>query len=236
MCPPHALPTQSTGSVRPRPSSASAGAWAQSSKVKSQCIGSLLPCDGPSIAIRVRGARSSSASSSSIKGAQDPESMTKLCHRIVPGPVPRRSTCRRPRWVGTNSSVEQAITASTITSVTETSVSVVSSTLMAASRDLPADRQAVGQLLVRLTRQFRRDLAAPQVERGYGDIRDPHLQIFGNIRTGSIRLTTLAARAQLSLAATSELVNDLAALGYLSRRPDPQDGRAKLIELTHRGR
>jgi DNA-binding MarR family transcriptional regulator len=79
-------------------------------------------------------------------------------------------------------------------------------------------------------------LAAPQVEQGYGDIRDPHLQIFGNIRTGSIRLTELATRAQLSLAATSELVNDLAALGYLTRRPDPQDGRAKLIELTNRGR
>jgi DNA-binding MarR family transcriptional regulator len=107
---------------------------------------------------------------------------------------------------------------------------------MASSRDLPTNRQAVGQLLVRLTRQFRQDLAAPHAEQGYGDIRDPHLQIFGNIRTGSIRLTTLAARAQLSLAATSELVNDLATLGYLTRRPDPQDGRAKLIELTDRGR
>ncbi|WP_204807706.1 MarR family winged helix-turn-helix transcriptional regulator [Mycobacterium riyadhense] len=104
------------------------------------------------------------------------------------------------------------------------------------SMNLPTDRQAVGQLLVRLTREFRRDLAAPRVERGYSDIRDPHLQIFGNIRTGSIRLTELASRAQLSLAATSELVNDLVALGYLTRRPDPQDGRAKLIELTDRGR
>lgn len=106
---------------------------------------------------------------------------------------------------------------------------------MATSRDLPPDRQAIGQLLVRLTRQFRNDLAAPHVEQGYGDIRDPHLQIFGNIRMGGIRLTELAARAQLSLAATSELVNDLAALGYLARRPDPDDGRAKLIDLTERG-
>ncbi|MHA7652368.1 MarR family winged helix-turn-helix transcriptional regulator [Mycobacterium sp. ML4] len=107
---------------------------------------------------------------------------------------------------------------------------------MATSRDLPADRQAIGQLLVRLTRQFRTELAAPHTEQGYRDIRDPHLQIFGNIRMGGIRLTELASRAQLSLAATSELVNDLSALGYLIRRPDPQDGRAKLIDLTGRGR
>ena len=31
-------------------------------------------------------------------------------------------------------------------------------------------------------------------------------------------------------------MNDLDALGYLIRRPDPRDGRAKLIELTDRGR
>ena len=55
-------------------------------------------------------------------------------------------------------------------------------------------------------------------------------------REGEVRLTELAARAQLSLAATSELVNDLVALGYLTRRPDPADGRAKLIDLTNRGR
>ena len=107
---------------------------------------------------------------------------------------------------------------------------------MAQSRDLPANRPAVGQLLVRLTRQFRQELAAPRERRGYGDVREPHLQIFGNIRTGSVRLTELASRAQLSLAATSELVNDLEHLGYLYRSPDPQDGRAKLIELTDRGR
>ncbi|MCP9272894.1 MarR family winged helix-turn-helix transcriptional regulator [Mycolicibacterium arenosum] len=106
---------------------------------------------------------------------------------------------------------------------------------MPSSSDLPPDRLAIGQLLVRLLRLFRDDLAAPAADRGYDDIREVHYQIFGNIRTGGIRLTELAARAQLSLAAASELVNDLAALGYLTRRPDPQDGRAKLIDLTARG-
>jgi DNA-binding MarR family transcriptional regulator len=105
-----------------------------------------------------------------------------------------------------------------------------------ASSDLPADRQAIGQLLVRLLREFRLDLAAPRAEAGFGDIRDPHMQIFGNVRIGGNRLTELADRAQLSLAATSELVNDLEKMGYLVRRPDPADGRAKLIDLTKRGR
>lgn len=107
---------------------------------------------------------------------------------------------------------------------------------MAPSRGTPTDRLAIGQLLVRLLREFRNDLAAPRAEAGYGDVRDPHFQIFGNIRMGGIRLTELAERAQLSLAATSELVNDLENLGYLTRRPDPADGRAKLIDLTDRGR
>ncbi|MCV7300049.1 MarR family transcriptional regulator [Mycobacterium barrassiae] len=106
---------------------------------------------------------------------------------------------------------------------------------MAASRDRAQDRLAIGQLLVRLLREFRDDLAAPRAEAGYSDIRETHFQIFGNIRMGGIRLTELADRAQLSLAAASELVNDLVDLGYLTRRPDPADGRAKLIDLTKRG-
>ncbi len=106
---------------------------------------------------------------------------------------------------------------------------------MAKSRARAPDRLAIGQLLVRLLREFRDDLAAPRADAGYGDVREPHFQIFGNIRMGGIRLTELAERAQLSLAATSELVNDLVGLGYLTRRPDPADGRAKLIDLTERG-
>jgi DNA-binding MarR family transcriptional regulator len=107
---------------------------------------------------------------------------------------------------------------------------------MATSRHLRTDRLAVGQLLVRLLREFRRELSAPAAAAGYGDIRDPHLQIFGTIGMGGVRLTDIAARAQLSLAATSELVNDLQELSYLERHPDPSDGRAKLICLTERGR
>lgn len=72
-------------------------------------------------------------------------------------------------------------------------------------------------------------------ERGFGDIRRPHLQIWGNLAGQGRRLTELATRAELSLSATSELVNELEQLGYLQRVPDPRDGRAKLIVPTDRG-
>jgi DNA-binding MarR family transcriptional regulator len=106
---------------------------------------------------------------------------------------------------------------------------------MPTSRDLPADRVAVGQLLGRLLRHFRTELLAAAAASGFSDVREPHLQIFGNLYGGA-RLTDLANRAQLSLAATSELVNDLQRLGYVQRLPDPVDGRAKLIVPTDRGR
>ncbi len=108
--------------------------------------------------------------------------------------------------------------------------------MMPTSRDLPADRLAIGQLLVRLLRQFRAELFQPAARQGYPDLREPHLHIFGNLGVDGIRLTDLAARAQLSLATTSELVSDLQRLGYLERRPDDSDRRAKVIFPTPRGR
>ena len=107
---------------------------------------------------------------------------------------------------------------------------------MPSSRDLPTDRLAIGQLLGRLLREFRRELFAPAADHGYADLREPHLQIFGNVGIDGVRLTELAARAQLSLATTSELVSELQRLGYLERRPDGADRRAKLIFPTERGR
>ncbi|MGD9985395.1 MarR family winged helix-turn-helix transcriptional regulator [Pseudonocardia sp.] len=104
------------------------------------------------------------------------------------------------------------------------------------TRPLPDDRLAVGQVLVRLLQRFRRDVFALAAEHGVTDIREAHLHVFGNVGVDGVRLTTLARRAQLSLAACAELVDDLQAKGYLERRRDPSDGRAKLIYPTSRGR
>ena len=107
---------------------------------------------------------------------------------------------------------------------------------MSTSRGLPSDRLAIGQILGRLLYQFRSELFDSAGADGrFLDIRFPHLQVWGNVGTEGIRLTDLAAKAQLSLAACSELVDELQDLGYLRRQPDPSDGRAKLILPTPKG-
>src|SRR5919197_1117669 len=76
--------------------------------------------------------------------------------------------------------------------------------------------------------EFRRDLA----EAGYGDIRPTHGCVFRFVRGDGMRLTELAGMTKQSV---GEVVDDLGALGYVERVPDPLDGRAKLIRLTDRG-
>jgi DNA-binding MarR family transcriptional regulator len=46
----------------------------------------------------------------------------------------------------------------------------------------------------------------------------------------------MAARAGITAQSMGELVDDLTSVGYVERRPDPSDRRAKRIHLTARGR
>ena len=63
-----------------------------------------------------------------------------------------------------------------------------------------------------------------------------HSAVFAQIRPEGSRLTELARGANMTPQAMGELVDELEELGYLERRPDPTDRRAKLILLTDRGR
>jgi DNA-binding MarR family transcriptional regulator len=63
-----------------------------------------------------------------------------------------------------------------------------------------------------------------------------HSAVFAQIRTEGSRLTDLARGANITPQAMGELVDELEELGYVERRPDPTDRRAKLIVLTDRGK
>jgi DNA-binding MarR family transcriptional regulator len=98
------------------------------------------------------------------------------------------------------------------------------------------ERLPVGQLLGNLLRLFRAELAERgESSTGVEGIRPAHLQVFGVIKADGTRLTDLAASADMSLSAMAELVDALEQLGYVERRPDPRDRRAKLVCLTDSG-
>ena len=63
-----------------------------------------------------------------------------------------------------------------------------------------------------------------------------HSAVFAQISPEGSRLTELARKANMTSQAMGELVDELVDMGYVVRRPDPGDGRAKLIVLTKRGR
>ena len=71
---------------------------------------------------------------------------------------------------------------------------------------------------------------------GHPDIREGYGCVFGfiDLEHGS-RLTELAERAGLTKQAVGEAVTDLERIGYVTREPDPEDGRAKIIKLTDHG-
>jgi len=59
--------------------------------------------------------------------------------------------------------------------------------------------------------------------------------VFAQIRPEGARLTQLAAGANMTPQAMGEIVDEMEEIGYVVRRPDPADRRAKLIILTPRG-
>ena len=81
----------------------------------------------------------------------------------------------------------------------------------------------------RMTQLVDRELAADGVDsNGYGS-----LSLIG-VR-GSMRLTELADELGMPLTTASDVVRRLETRGHVRRRPNPEDGRSFLFELTARG-
>lgn len=79
------------------------------------------------------------------------------------------------------------------------------------------------------------EIVAGVAEAGFPQ-RPAHSGVFAHIDIESgTRLTELARRATITPQAMGELVDDLERMGYVARRPDPGDRRAKLIALTPHG-
>jgi DNA-binding MarR family transcriptional regulator len=99
-----------------------------------------------------------------------------------------------------------------------------------------ARRATLTTLLLDTAHRLVDELVSRLAAAGYADIRPAHSRVFENLDPEGTRLTELARRARMTQPSMTELVAGLEASGYLARRPDPTDGRARLVMLTPAGR
>ena len=73
-------------------------------------------------------------------------------------------------------------------------------------------------------------------ESGFDDFEPAHFTVFRYPNPDGARPSELAARLGISKQSLSYLLRELERLGYLERRPDPADLRAKRVVVTRRGK
>lgn len=72
--------------------------------------------------------------------------------------------------------------------------------------------------------------------KGFDDLTVAQCRIAQRLSPEGIRLTDLAEQAQVTKQTAGALIGDLERSGYVLRRPDPADARARLVMLSARGR
>lgn len=70
---------------------------------------------------------------------------------------------------------------------------------------------------------------------GFGDLTMAQCRLAQRLSPTGIRLTELAEQARITKQTAGALVDELERNGYVTRRPDPADARARLVVLSERG-
>ncbi|MGK3201455.1 MarR family winged helix-turn-helix transcriptional regulator [Amycolatopsis sp. MEPSY49] len=93
----------------------------------------------------------------------------------------------------------------------------------------------LGVLSGRLLFAVQRELFATLAEQGFDDLKHRHGAVLAYLDPDGVRATELSRLSGQYKQIIGTLIDELAALGYVERRPDPSDRRAKLICPTERG-
>lgn len=71
---------------------------------------------------------------------------------------------------------------------------------------------------------------------GFDDIRAPHANVFPFVPSHGIQASRLARLARVRKQTMTQTLDEMERVGYVQRRPDPDDGRGRLVFLTPRGK
>jgi DNA-binding MarR family transcriptional regulator len=98
------------------------------------------------------------------------------------------------------------------------------------------DHPQLGLLLRLLHQQWGQAIHAALEDAGFDDIRPTHANVFTFVGPEGIQVAELTRLAHVRKQSMTQAVEELERLGYVERRPDPRDRRARLVFLTDRGR
>ena len=98
------------------------------------------------------------------------------------------------------------------------------------------DDWQVATSVLRLATQLVDGVQEGLARRGFDDVRPAHGFAFARLAAGDATTSDVAEHLGVTKQAASQLVAHLVLGGYVERRPDPRDARARLLVLTARGR
>jgi DNA-binding MarR family transcriptional regulator len=102
--------------------------------------------------------------------------------------------------------------------------------------DQADEDQPLARFLLLLFRAFENDLITVAAKAGFSDITSSDLQTLHFVRLEGCLATEISRLAGITKQAVGKSVTSLEARGYLTRKENPKDARAKMIVFTPRGR
>jgi DNA-binding MarR family transcriptional regulator len=97
------------------------------------------------------------------------------------------------------------------------------------------DAPSLGVLMFVAHRAMETRVIDTLAEAGFDDITLAQARVFERVGPHGTRLTELAEQAQVTKQTAGFLVDQLERAGYVERRPDPTDARARLVCAAPRG-
>lgn len=92
------------------------------------------------------------------------------------------------------------------------------------------------RLLIRASRSMTDELTRRLHARGHRELRQSFIGLLGHLDTTGTRLGALARRMGVTRQATSQLLAQIEARGYVTRTDDPDDQRGIVVRHSPRGR
>jgi DNA-binding MarR family transcriptional regulator len=96
-------------------------------------------------------------------------------------------------------------------------------------------RNNIGRRLNEAVRRFETRIVEHLRQQGHDQLTLAHINLTRNLDEEGTRLSELARRASMTRQSMGELVTQVERTGLIERRPDPTDGRAKLVRFTDSG-